>query len=56
MGEFFSSWKGVGCLVKLVAAKVIRQHMFSLHNLISCIIISDIKKDMVVLVHENHDK
>ena len=28
LGEFFSSWKGGGCLVKLVAAKVIRQHIF----------------------------
>ena len=27
LGEFFSSWKKDGCLVKLVAAKVIRQHM-----------------------------
>ena len=26
--EFFSSWKGGGFVVKLVAAKVIRQHMF----------------------------
>ena len=28
LGEFFSFWKGSGCLVKLVAAKVIRQDMF----------------------------
>ena len=27
-GEFFCSWKGVGRVVKLGAAKVIRQHMF----------------------------
>ena len=27
-GEFFSSWKGGGFVVKLVAAKVIHQHMF----------------------------
>ena len=27
-GEFFSSWKGGGFVVKLVAAKVICQHMF----------------------------
>ena len=28
LGEFFSSWKGDGFVVKLLAAKVIRQHMF----------------------------
>ena len=57
MGEFFSSWNGGGSLVKLVAAKVIRQHMFfPLHNLTSYIIIFEIKEDMVLLVHENHDK
>ena len=28
LGEFFSPLKGGGCLVKLVAAKLIRQHMF----------------------------
>ena len=43
-----------GCLVKLVA--VIRQHMFSLHNLISYIIIVEIKKYKVFLLHENHDQ
>ena len=48
----------------LVAAKVIRQHMFSLHNLISHIIIfekkEDIilekKEDIIVFVYDNHDK
>ena len=43
-----------GCLVKLVA--VIPQDMFSFHNLISYIIIFEIKKNKLVLVHENHDK
>ena len=27
-GEFFSSWMGEGFVIKLVAAKVIHQHMF----------------------------
>ena len=47
---------GGRCLVKLVAAKVIRQHMFSLHYLISSIIIFERKKDIYGLSHENHDK
>ena len=48
-GEF---GKGVGFVVKLVAAKVIHQHMLSyfLDNNLW------IKKNMRVLDHENHDK
>ena len=45
-----------GFIVKLVAAKVIRQHIFFItfthfldNNLRN-------KKEMIVLVHENHDK
>ena len=56
-GEFFSSWKGTGFVIKLVAAaKVICQHMFFFtltyfleNNL------QNKKKDTIVLVHENHD-
>ena len=42
----------------LVAAKVIRQCMFSLHYLFSYIKIFqiEIKKDIIVLLHKNPDK
>ena len=54
-GEVFSCWKGGGFVVKLVAAKIIRQHMLFLYIIISKIIISEIKY-MIAQVHENHDK
>ena len=45
-GELFSFWKGVGggFADKHVAAKVFRQHMFSIQYLIPEIIILEIKK------------
>ena len=65
-GDFFSSWKGGGggCVVKFEAAKVIRQHTFFFSSFLYIIffinrfvIIFEIKKkDMIVLVHKNHDK
>ena len=46
---------GGGLVVKLVATNVI-SICFTLHHLIPYIIIFEIKKNMIVLVHENHDK
>ena len=43
LGEFFSLWKRGGRVAKLLAAKVICQHMFFLHNLISYMIIFEMK-------------
>ena len=45
--------EGSGFVVKLVAAKVIRQLMFFFTYLISYVINFELKKDVIVLVHEN---
>ena len=47
---------GGGCLVKLVAAKIIRPHMFFFtKSYFMCNYLSN-KKRYGILVHENHDK
>ena len=55
-GECFSSWNGGGFVVKLIAAKVIYQLIF--YFTLSYFFANNIwnKKNVILLVHENHDK
>ena len=57
MVNFSLRWRGVGFVVKLVAAKVVRQHMyfFTLILFLKEWSLKWIKK-LIVLIHENHDK
>ena len=56
--EFFSSWKGARFVIKLVSAKLIRQHIITFFFTLSYFLYNNLlnKKDLIGLVHKNHDK